>query len=86
MNEMIIWFMGVQTTIIVGIIGFVCKGVYKRFDKIDERFDKIDGEIKEIRNDLHSIDKRLYGVEVMLHTQDCCVMKEDKTLKKAEGE
>lgn len=30
------------------------------------------------------LDKRLYGIESVLHMKDCCVLKQDQNLKKAE--
>lgn len=41
-------------------------------------------ELKENRKDTHEIDKRLYGIETVLHMKDCCVLKQDQNLKKAE--
>lgn len=41
-------------------------------------------ELKENRKDLHEIDKRLYGIETVLHMKDCCILKQDQSLKKVE--
>lgn len=74
MNEQIfMWIIGGQTTVILGVLVYIIK-----------RIDNVEEEIKQMRLDMHNIDKRLYGVESLLHMQDCCVLKEDKTMKKAE--
>lgn len=41
-------------------------------------------EIKELKTQIHDIDKRLYGVETLLHMKDCCILKSDQGMKKAE--
>lgn len=41
-------------------------------------------ELKENRKDIHEIDKRLYGIETVLHMKDCCVLKQDQNMKRAE--
>lgn len=41
-------------------------------------------EIKEMKRDIHELDKRLYGIETMLHMKDCCILKSEQHIKKAE--
>ena len=52
-----------------------------RIDKLDtklsDRIDKLDVKVTDI-------DKRLFGVETLLHMKDCCMLKDDRQLKKAE--
>lgn len=69
--------------------------LYKKFEKIDQRFEKLDqkidkvredlsAEIKDIHREVKDIDRRLCRIEGSLATKDCCVLKEDRYLKKAE--
>lgn len=55
-----------------------------KFKKIDDRFDKIDLRLHNMQQSINDLDKRLYGVETVLHMKDCCVLKQDQNLKKAE--
>ena len=48
-----------------------------KFDKIDRRFDKLENDMKEIRTSLN----RLEGAFM---NKDCCMIKDDRNLKKAE--
>ena len=45
-------------------------------------------EMKEMKKDLQEqifdVDKRLYGIETVLHMKDCCILKSDQGIKKAE--
>lgn len=38
----------------------------------------------KLSDKISDIDKRLYGVETLLHMKDCCVLKQDQNLRKAE--
>ncbi len=59
-------------------------GMDKRLDGMDKRLDGMTNELKEINTKLNDLDKRLYAVETVLHMKDCCVLKQDQNLKKAE--
>ncbi len=76
-KEIILWFIAVQGTVIIGTIIFISKGINARLDKIDSKIEKL--EIQA-----NNIDKRLYAVECMIHVQDGCALKQDHQLKKAE--
>lgn len=76
-NEIIIWFIGIQGTVIIGAIIFICRSITFRLDKIDAKIEKL-----EIQT--NNIDKRLYAVECMIHVQDGCALKQDHQMKKAE--
>jgi SMC interacting uncharacterized protein involved in chromosome segregation len=53
-------------------------------DKIDKNETKFDAKIDSIQHSINELDKRLYGIESVLHMKDCCVLKQDQNLKKAE--
>lgn len=58
--------------------------VEKRFEKMEARFDKIDARFEKIEITINDIDKRVFAIETMFHMKDCCVLKSDSQLKKAE--
>lgn len=41
-------------------------------------------DIKELDKKMNDMDKRLYAIETLLHLKDCCILKQDNSLKKAE--
>jgi predicted nucleic acid-binding Zn-ribbon protein len=55
-----------------------------RFEKVDARFEKVDARFEKIEITLNDIDKRVFGIETMLHMKDCCILKSDQQIKKAE--
>ena len=66
--------------IVVPLGGFMA-WIYSRIDK---RFDGVYSDLKEINSKLNDVDKRLYAVETVLHMKDCCVLKQDQTLRKVD--
>ena len=75
--ELALAAIGIQTTILIALFGAMWSGFNKRIDKLDSRMDRIEINIADI-------DKRVFGIETMLHMKDCCVLKENQSLKKAE--
>jgi len=122
--ELIMWAAGIQTTLILGALGFIWSNLNKRISEVkadlskkdddvvaklseittktDRMIDKFSGALHQVRDELirkvehvdqkvdtlthttSDIDKRLYGIETVLHMKDCCVLKQDQNLKKAE--
>ncbi len=82
-DEMILWFMGLQTSII-GIITYLYRNLKEQIKEIKLEVREINQDLKTVNDRMNNIDKRLYGVETILHMQECCALKEDKTMKKAE--
>lgn len=68
--QLMMWLMGIQTTVLMAAIGFAWKNLSGRIDKIDEK--------------ISNIDKRLVAVETILHMKECCMLRDDQRLKKAE--
>jgi uncharacterized protein (DUF3084 family) len=56
----------------------------QRFEQMDQRFEKIDQRFEKIESIILDIDRRLCRVEGALSSKDCCMLKEDQKLKKAE--
>jgi hypothetical protein len=67
-------------------------GLAKKIDDLSNKVDrneakfneKLDAKIDPIQHSLNELDKRVYGIESVLHMKDCCILKQDQNLKKAE--
>ena len=57
----------------IALIGWVRSDI----KSLSDRIDKLDAKINDI-------DKRVFGIETMLHMKDCCMLKDDRQIKKAE--
>lgn len=86
--QIAMWMFGIQTTIILTVLGGMChffnkkfESVDQRFDKIDQDFKRIDQDFKEIRKDISSIDKEVAVITATLHFNGF-----DLDRHKAEGE
>lgn len=74
--QIAMWLLGIQTTVIIAIMGIIYASISKKLDKAETK--------SENTNILfNDIDKRLFAIETMLHMKDCCALKEN-THKKAE--
>ncbi len=68
--EFMMMLFGLQTTIILAAFGFMWKNINTRLTKIEDK--------------INDIDKRLVAVETLLHMKECCMLKDEKKLRKAE--
>lgn len=75
--QVMMWVIGVQTTVLGAIFLFLWNNLSKRIDEISKKMDDSNNKISEM-------DKRLYGIETVLHMKDCCVLKQDQNLRKVE--
>lgn len=69
--------------ILVAIFWFHAR-LDQRFDKIDQRFDKIDQRFDKLEEKVTDIDRRLCRLEGAFSSKDCCMIKDDRHLRKAE--
>lgn len=96
--QIFMWIIGIQTTIIIAVLGAIWSSINKKFDAIDKRFELVDKRfesvdkrfeslekrIEKVQGDITNMDKRLFGIETMLHMKDCCILKDSSQNKKAE--
>lgn len=75
--QIMMWVIGIQTGVLGGLFLFMWNNLSKRIDDQSKIMNEMNTKIGEI-------DKRLYGIETVLHMKDCCVLKQDQALKKAE--
>lgn len=78
--QFIMMLFGIQTTVLVAAFGFI----WSRLNKIEIRLDKIEDRITKLDDKVNALDKRLAIVETLLHMKECCVLKDDSQVKKAE--
>lgn len=54
------------------------------YSRLDAKIEKLDAKIEKLDAKINDIDKRVFAIETMLHMKDCCVLKSDSQMKKAE--
>ena len=97
--DILVWVIGIGFTFNFALMIVVWNSINKRIDFLDNRINSLDGKIDRneakfaarldskldpILVEIRELDKRLYGIETVLHMKDCCVLKQDQNLKKAE--
>lgn len=75
--QLMMWLIGIQTTVIMGAFGGMWIAISKRLESMEKRMDKMEERLTDI-------DKRVFAIETMLHMKDCCLLKNDQHLKNAE--
>lgn len=58
--------------------------VDQRFEKVDQRFEKMDQRLDKMDEKLTDIDRRLCRMEGAFASKDCCMIKDERQMKKAE--
>lgn len=86
--QIAMWLVGIQTTIIIALLGSLWASMIRRFEAIDKKFtDKNDGlekKIDKLDEKLTDIDRRVCRMEGAFQNKDCCMIKDSTQLKKAE--
>lgn len=89
--QLMMWLIGIQTTVLIAAFGGMWIAISRRFESIDKRFESIDKRFESIEKRLDKldekvtdIDKRVFAIETMLHMKDCCMLKDERQIKKAE--
>lgn len=75
--QMGMWIIGIQTTVILAVMGALHASLTKKIDAIIARLDRVDNKVNEL-------DKRIIAIETMMHMKDCCILKASDQIKKAE--
>ena len=75
--QLIMWLIGIQTTILLAAFRFVWKSLSNRIDNTDKKIDKLDEKITDI-------DRRICRLEGAFASKDCCMIKDHGQLKNAE--
>lgn len=91
-NEIIVWFIGLQGTIIVGIIAYILRKASHRIEKLDadlsQKMEKLDKSLSEkidkLDDKVTDIDRRVCRMEGAMHNKEGCVIKASNEMRKAE--
>lgn len=65
------------STLNLTILGFFWNSMSNRFDQIAHRIDKLDEKLTDV-------DRRLCRMEGAFASKDCCMIKDERQMKKAE--
>lgn len=60
------------------------KSFEDRLKSVEDKIISLNEKVNKIQCTVSDLDRRLYAVETVLHMKDCCVLKQDQNLKKAE--
>ncbi len=86
--QMGMWAIGIQTTILIALLGVIWSSISRKFDSIDKKFtdrcDNIEKKIDKMDEKLTDIDRRVCRIEGAMNNKDCCMLKSDQQIRKAE--
>jgi len=71
--DILVWVMGGGFTIMLTLMLLLYREIKD-----------VGWQVRETNTRVSEIDKRLYGIETVLHMKDCCMLKADQNIKKAE--
>ncbi len=67
------------------VLGLMLWFFYSRLENKIEKMDvKLSLKIEKLDEKISDIDKRVFAIETMLHMKDCCMLKDERHIKKAE--
>lgn len=75
--DVVIWVLSSGFTLMFVLMATMWHSLGSRFDRVDQRIDKLDEKVTDI-------DRRLCRLEGAFSSKDCCMIKEDKPVKKVE--
>lgn len=67
--QIALWLVGIQTTLILSALGFLCSHLNGKFTKIDEEF-------KDMRKENQEIRVSIIRLEGAFYAKECCILKE----------
>ena len=82
--DILLWVMGGGFALMLAMWNNIHNSISGSESRLTKRIDDQGKKIDEVNTKVAELDKRLYGIETVLHMKDCCVLKQDQNLKKAE--
>lgn len=86
--KIIVELMIAQTTLILGLMGFMWKSLSNRIDRLEIRLDMVEkslgNRIDKLDEKITDIDRRLCRVEGILEAKECCLLRGEHRHPKAE--
>ncbi len=80
MDSLIILLKEVQIVTLLAMAGML----WFFNNRMDKKIDELKGQIKDVAEDVKDIDRRLCRIEGAMASKDCCMLKDDRQMKKAE--
>jgi len=86
--QLMMWLIGLQTAMLVAVLGAIWVHINKRFDDVNKRFEDAEKKTDKRFDDMESRQLRLEGdmieVKTILRMKECCMIQDERQLKKAE--
>lgn len=82
--EFLTWFVGCGFTVLFGLILVSWNCLREDIRDVKFQIKGANDDIKSLTAQVANIDKRVYGIERILEMKECCILKSDEKLKKAE--
>lgn len=54
------------------------------YSRLETKIEKVEMKIEKLDLKINDIDKRVFAIETMLHMKDCCMLKDEKQIKKVD--
>ena len=86
------WLLGIQTTIILAVLGAFYSNMSKKVEKLEEKLTKVNGDsssllaskIDKLDEKITDIDRRVCRIEGAFQNKECCMIKDSSQMKKVE--
>lgn len=75
--DILLWIVGVGFTFNFSLMLVIWGSVNSRFERLESRIDKLDEKVTDI-------DRRICRLEGAFASKDCCMIKDERQLHKAE--
>jgi len=79
--QMIMWIIGIQTTIIIAILGGFLAYINNKIEGLDQ---KLSNKIDSLDEKITDVDRRLCHLQGAFSQKECCMIKDERKMTKAE--
>lgn len=82
--DVILWAMGSGFAVQFALMGFMWNSINKRIDRLELRMDAMDIKLDKLNEKVNSLDRTLCRLEGAFSTKECCMLKQDQFIRRAE--
>jgi prefoldin subunit 5 len=82
--DLILFVMGGYAVLNLTLMVIIWNSLNNSIDKLSVRIDKVGERIDKVESTIADLDRRVSRIEGMLSTKDCCMLKDQSQMKKAE--
>lgn len=75
--DIVLWVFGVGFTFTFGVVILLWNNMNQKMDRMDHKIDKLDEKLTDV-------DRRLCRLEGAFASKDCCMIKDERQMRKAE--